>query len=206
MPFVPGHNVAEIRINQTLFAQQVQNTLYALDFAGWDATKLSVLGGEIVTWVGTELYPNLSSALSLTEVAIRDLTIQDGPFTITTPTVAVTGGSTSPALPGNVAACVSFRSSLTGRSRRGRNYVAGIPETQVAGNILDPAFVAALKAAYEVFFLPTGPFGATGSAWAVFSRYANNEVRPLGQPTLISSVQVDPFVDSQRRRLNGRGI
>lgn len=205
MAFIPIPDTVEININQTLHGEQVQNTLYAYREAGWDAATAEELAGEMIVWVGDSLYPLLSSNIFLTEVAVRDLTTASGIIFNATPTTPVTGGLGGPALPGNVAVVASFRTGFAGRSYRGRNYVAGWVEADVTGNAISPTVADALAAAYEVLMSPTGPMGVTESLWVVASRYANNAPRAEGIATLIRSVLVDQFVDSQRRRLAGRG-
>lgn len=205
MPFVPGQLVAEVNINQLLYGERVQNTLYCLNFGGWTPAGLQVLAGEMITWVGTQLYPSLSNALSLTEVFVRDLTVADGPQFTGVPTVPVLGGQAGSALPGNCAVVASFRTGLTGRSRRGRNYVAGITELEANQNLISPALRNSIQAAYDNLLAPSGPFGASGAAWVVFSRIALGVERVNGLPTFVSAVLVDNRIDSQRRRLAGRG-
>lgn len=213
MPFIPVPSVVQININQRLHGEQVQNTLYGVNFGGITPANMLLLAGEIITWVGSQLYDELSNDLSLFEVAVRDLSVADGPFVIAPPTTPVVGGQVAPALPGNAAACVSFRTGLVGRSRRGRNYVAGLPEFRVTGNLIGEPLVTSLADAYSALFAPTGPFQASGYAWVVVSRYSGTDPvtgepipREFGQPTIVSGVRVDNAVDSQRRRLSGRGV
>lgn len=212
MPFIPVPSVAQVNVNQRLHGERVQNTLYGVNFGGITPENLELLAGEIITWVAESLYPALSQDISLAEVQCRDLSVADGAIFVGVPTVSVEGGQVSPALPGNAAACVSFRTGLAGRSRRGRNYVAGLPEFRVSGNIISDPFVTDLQNAYNVLLAPTGPFVASGFAWVVVSRYSGVDPvtgepipRAFGQPTVINAVQVDNLVDSQRRRLAGRG-
>lgn len=206
MPFVPVPNVVEVNINQRLHGQQVQNTLYGFRGATWDLTNMEILAGEIITWVGTALYTVLSTDISLASVSVRSLNVQSGLVFEAVPSVTVNGDSPSAALPGNVALVASFRSGFAGRSRRGRNYVAGIPEPAVLGNTAQTTFADALRVAYEALIPPGGPFEAVDASWVVVSRFADGAPRAFGLVTEITTVLVEPTVDSQRRRLTGRGI
>lgn len=213
MPFIPAISCVEVDLNQRLHGEQVQNTLYGVNFGGVTPANIELLAGEMITWVGTQLYPNLADAIQLTEVKVRDLNIADGPQFIGVPTLPVVGQGPGAALPGNVAACVSFRTGLTGRSRRGRNYVAGLPEAGVTGNALSQTLGQGIRAAYEALLAPTGPFAVAGYAWVVLSRYSGVDPvtgRPVprasGLPTFVNAVLIDANVDSQRRRLAGRGV
>jgi hypothetical protein len=204
MAFQPAPRVAEVRINQRLHQQEVQNTLYFGGSVDWTAQSLEVLAGEIITWVGTQLYVPLSNELTLASVECRDLTTENAPFFIGTPTVPVAGDVQLPALPGNCAFVISFRSGLTGRSARGRNYVAGIPEAQAAGNSVSQTLVAdPLVAAYEA--LP-GIAQQFGAVHVILSRQTANQQRPTAFGFVVTSyIYTDLFIDSQRGRLTGRG-
>lgn len=113
-------------------------------------------------------------------------------------------------MPGNVTMSVSFRTALRGRSFRGRNYVAGLTEDQVAGNIFISTLSASWKAAYEAI---AAAIASTGWTWVVVSRFSGVDAvtkepipRAAGVTTpVLSVIVVDDFVDSQRRRLAGRG-
>lgn len=203
MAFIPGLLVAEINLNQRLHGEQVQNTIYAVNFAGWTPAGLELLVGEMITWVGSFLYVPLSQDISLFEVTARDISTQDGAQFTASPTAPVIGLAGGQALPGNCAIVVTFRTGLTGRSRRGRNYVAGIREADSASNAVNGATVDAIRTAYENLVIP---FGAAGCNHVVFSRFTNKAPRALGVPTIVTSYTADTNLDSQRRRLAGRGV
>jgi len=129
--------------------------------------------------------------------------------TVTSPTVTVNafsganGGDTSPAMPGNVTWCVSFRTNQRGRSSRGRNYIYGITEAVAAGNFIDTATANTWVGFYELMMSPTF---APDFAWSVLSRYTDGAARTSGLAIPITSViATDYALDSQRRRLAGRG-
>jgi hypothetical protein len=113
-------------------------------------------------------------------------------------------------LPNNVTLTVSFRTANRGRSFRGRNYVVGLGETQVAGNTVAPSVITAFDGIYSQ--LLASPVAAIAT-WVVVSRFSGVDPvtkepipRVTGIATPITSVTVvDNVVDSQRRRLPKRG-
>jgi hypothetical protein len=190
--------------------QKVENTLYVQNESAWDATSLEELATEVAAWWNSS-YSNLcSTSVQLTEVVCTDLTAETGGQ------VSVAGGGalgvvTGGKLPGNCSLAVSFRTALRGRSYRGRNYIVGIPETYMfdTSKVADD-YVAAVLDAYEGFLTAIGTAGWT---WVVLSRYEGVDPdthRPIPREAgvmtpVLNVVVVDKTIDSQRRRLPGRG-
>jgi hypothetical protein len=107
-------------------------------------------------------------------------------------------------VPNNVALCLSFRSSGRGRSSRGRNYISGFPEGYVSGNDIDTTLADALVVAYEE--LKDAATFTDDWTWIVYSRFQNGNARPEALIAPVDAVVLTDYtVDSQRRRLPGRG-
>lgn len=204
MPFVPAPNVAMCELRQILDQEQIENILYFEAAAALTPAMMTQLGLDLIEWWNTDLSANLSIELTLSEVFITDLT------TNTSPTVSVTTGLpdvgqvANPALPGNVALAVSFRTAGRGRSSRGRNFVPGIHESAVSGSHTTGSFRTAIEDSYQNL-IGAGAL-SLGFQWAVVSRITGGAPRTaaLVQP-VTSAVVIDNVVDSQRRRLPGRG-
>lgn len=147
--------------------------------------------------------PIQSNSVVFREVYVTDLTTAVSPTVADTSSAGIVGGtSTSSGMPGNVTICTSFRTAGRGRSARGRNYFIGLVESVVTGNAATTTLTTALVEAYEALLLSPEP----GFTWVVLSRFAEGapRVTALAQ-TVTSVVLVDSNVDSQRRRLEGRG-
>jgi hypothetical protein len=146
--------------------------------------------------------PLLSNDLDLLSVKVRDLTTVSG-IEVLAPASAVNGGA-GDGMPNNVAACLSVRTPFAGRHYRGRLYLGGVPRTEVVENDLTASF------RNDVTNIFNGIVGSGGMAanwtWVVVAQQAAGAVIPGGIVTEVSSTLfVDPVVDSQRRRLPGRG-
>jgi hypothetical protein len=203
MPFIPFANTAFSQVRYTLDGQQVMNTLWWENVTAWDAGSLADLTSAIADWASGNLMPIMTSTLSLREVFARDMSTENS-FEATNVISPAQSGGAGPGLPNNVSLCISMRSSVTGRSQRGRNYLPGIPADQTVGvNLIDPDYVASILDVYAMLL-----DNALFPNWTlvVASRFHNNAPRLVGQNTPIASFSaIDNVIDSQRRRLPGRG-
>jgi len=114
------------------------------------------------------------------------------------------GTSAVDPLPFNCAHCVSFRTANRGRSGRGRNYVMGLSDSEAAASAIQTTRLNLDVNAYAAL-VGAGTFVA-GLQFCVVSRYSGGAPRSVALIQPITSVlSVDATIDSQRRRLPGRG-
>lgn len=203
MAFQPVPDVAQIVIEGRMDNQLIINDLYfAVSGGGITPINLLTITDAVATWWQTTILPNLSEDYSSVRAIGVDLTTQTGPRVEVA--AADTGGVGSESAPNNVAACVSFRTALRGRSFRGRNYVAGIPNVDITLNTLNPVLMGSLIAGYTLL-VGAGLFEA-GWEWVVVSRQAGGLIRPEGVPSPIATVAMTAnTVRSMRSREVGHG-
>lgn len=204
MGFVPASNVAQVELRMTLDSQQIENVLY-FRTVGLPVTTslLSVLGNAVTDWWTSNIVNLVSDALTLREVYITDLTTQTAQTLTFTTGLPVNGAITEEVLPNSIAGCVSFRTLSRGRSGRGRNYVPGLTDNNVVGNNIVSAWRTAIIQAYEVLMEFDDTYDWN---WGVLSRQLNGADRAAGLfNQIVSVVMTDLTIDSQRRRLPGRG-
>jgi hypothetical protein len=138
------------------------------------------------------------------EVYLTDLSSQTAPTVTVVPGTNVLGSGTADPLPNNVALCVSFRTEGRGRSARGRNYISGHAETSLSGNTFNATVSNGIRDAYEELLDATTYTGSW--TWVVLSRFEDGVARAAGLVQPVTAVVLtDTTVDSQRRRLPGRG-
>jgi hypothetical protein len=202
MPFVPTANTVMAEIRMVLASQKVENTLFFQNSSSVDAAELVALGDALVAWFEANVQPLQATDVLLREVYLTDLTSESA-LTHTRPVVPNTpGGVASPALPNNVTLTVSFRSAGRGRFSRGRNYFVGLTEGQVVNNLVSLTVADDLALAYNAL-LTALPAGWT---WVVCSRFTSAGPRVAGfNSPVVAAIVVDNVIDSQRRRLPGRG-
>jgi hypothetical protein len=113
------------------------------------------------------------------------------------PTVLTTGTSSADMEPGNVSLAVKLLTGAIGRSRRGRQYMPGLTEAFVSGNNALAVYVGAVGSLFARHL--TG-FTALSNLYlpAIASR-------KLGLLFDVVEFALDYYIDSQRRRLTGRG-
>jgi len=204
MAYIPVPDVAMVELRGNLFSQNIENTLY-FEYSGPPSTTaLEELGDAVAAWWIAEVVANLSSDYSYREAYVTDLSASTAPTYVALELTPVAGGNSSPSLPGNVAACISFRTPIRGRSGRGRNYLSGLGENAVTGNQFGSSTASALTFAYNL--LVDGIEDMPGWTWVVVSRYTAGAPRALGVAYPITTAAfTDLNIDSQRRRLTGRG-
>jgi len=203
MPFVPVTNVLQAEIRYLMDNQRVENTLYFHRPTGVVQVNAVGLADYLFNWWNTSMKPLLASTVQLREIFVTDLSSANS-FThtrVSSPVVA--GTRVGAAMPNSIALAISFRTANRGRSFRGRNYVMGSTEGDVVDNTFTGAYVDAVQAAYVAM---NAGLGALNFVWVVVSRFSNGAPRAIGLATPITVVGVfDGIVDSQRRRLPGRG-
>jgi hypothetical protein len=203
MAFIPASAVAEIEMRASLYTERVENTLYfKKDTGSIDQTALDALTNFMDEEWNTAWKPILQAQYTFREVYGTDLTSATSFVSTNVDHAGVTGSAEGVASPGSVAFCVSFRTGNRGRSGRGRNYWTSVPTSQITGNFLSPTYRNLILAVYNRLIL-TPPSGWT---WGVLSRFHSGAARVAGlfQP-ITTVVAVDDALDSQRRRLAGRG-
>lgn len=205
MAFVPVENTAKIVIMGVVDGQEVDNDLYFRHTTGViTQADLVTLVGEVATWMSTQYAPILNVAWSGRKVTGRALDFSFG-FVAEVDLSSAAGGTSGEAAPNNCTMAIKFGTNFAGRSFRGRNYVPVLTNSEVSGNVIDSAFINSVILVYEQL-LPGGLSQPPGWSWSVVSLVTLGAPRVAGVFTEITSVTVtDNIVDSQRRRLPGRG-
>lgn len=204
MAFQPVPDAAKVAVVTTTGFTTLVNTFHFSRPGAWGLPELNVLVLTVGTaWVN-DIMPALSSDQVLARVEGRGLRAQDDVSAEYVPPSQVSGGDSSPSLPGNVAFAVTHLTGLTGRANRGRTFFGLLTEGQVTGDTLSAARADTFRDGLNSIRLATA---AEGWVMCVVSRRLNNAPRnpPVTIP-IIGFRYRDRIVDSQRLRLVGRGI
>lgn len=213
MPFVPCPNVAEFVLHQTLDGQHVVNVFHIKNEEGWGAASLALMCETVKDWVVAQLRGISAPQLVYNSVSARDLTTEMGIVAESSFPPNTTGSATGIASPGNVALAVGHKTGFAGRSARGRTFIAGISESMTANADIGDTYRVAAQNIFNA--LITAVFNG-GGVWGVLSRFSGyTQTAPkykkvptprgvgLFLPIIVNIA--DSIVDSQRRRLPGRG-
>lgn len=203
MAFQPAPNIAQCELRGTMFGQNIENTLYFKNPDGVDATTLAELATIINAWMTPDYLAFMPSSFTFRELYLKDLTTESGEE-LTDVTHQSEPGLLGLASPGNVSFVVKFLTGLTGRSFRGRNYLP-VPSNVTAGNQVSAFTAGNYVQVYLNLLAAVG--AATGNwQWVILSRIADGVLRPTAIGTPVTSASYsDLDLDSQRRRLTGRG-
>lgn len=204
MAFIPVPDTAECALHFMLHGQQIVNTLCFTKTGGFSGSDLLDLATALDLWWEGKIAPEVSQDITLVSVTARDISEESGPVSEFFLPGPYPGQVASPALPGNVAWSVGFKTGLAGRSFRGRNYVGGIAESSVVGNTLNVLVAAAILAGYAQ--INTVISAELAAIHVVASRFHANAPRVTGVATAVETYgYADLYIDSMRRRLTGRG-
>lgn len=203
MPFQPVPSVYQVELRFNQEEQEVENILYFRRTTEASEAQMATLANNLGSWYTANLKPIQSNTVTLREIYVRDLATNEfEEFTLAFISGNV-GERTSPAMPNHVTLSVSFRTGLGGRTARGRNYFIGLTDNQVTNNVVVTAEANLILSAYETIITDVN---TTDLKWCIVSRYINGAEREQGVSRDVISVTLPNLVvDSQRRRLPGRG-
>lgn len=203
MAFVPFPNCASVEMIFTLDGQRIENRYHVEQDSPFDEVSLAVLAALFDNWWTTELRAEQPTSLSLVLIVAKALDTPSSPGVEYSSGLPKAGlFTTTPALPNNVTLAVKWSTGLRGRSFRGRTYHIGLTEDAVAGNTISAGHLSFLIGAYEALI---DDLAGLPADLVVASRISNGVERTTGVTTQVSGVSIDATVDSQRRRLPGRG-
>lgn len=212
MTFVPVPNCAAVDVIYDLDNQTIENTLFYTMASGPTLTDLQALLDAVNETIRGNIMPLLSSTLHLLRVVGQLIDVIDGLTAISTVSLPFAGGSPDEPTPSNVAGCISLRTAHAGRSFRGRNYIPALPNGQVALNTMSEGFLTSLAGGYLALRTNMSEIGWTHVVVSRFSGFTIVGGRKVPTPRTVgiatpvtNAIFVDATVDSQRRRLPGRG-
>jgi hypothetical protein len=202
----------EVRIQGRIEGQETDNVLHFKCVGASNDVDLHLIQVLLTCFI-TNLLPVLTSTWTLERVLWKQVAPTLGVEQISIPTGTTEGGGSAAALPSYCSALISKRTLTGGRSHRGRMYIAGIPEDQTTGSLLNtegPFWAALLAFAVCVisnFVHPDPAGGADLFDLIVYSRKIGGSAFPYG---LTGVTDVREFVPVQqiattRSRKVGRG-
>lgn len=202
VPVSPGVTRAVLKF--TYQGQECANILHFKQAGAGAAPDPAALGSRLSNWWGATGKNRSTLAVNLDQIICTDLSENGAPGFITTPPQPANGSAT-PSAPNNVTMVMSLHTALRGRSFRGRIYHVGIAQSNLSGNTIIEAYRASLIAGYTPLVVLTGGVGTPDFVLGVLSTFHLGAPRAEGLFTPVTTISCDGVVDSQRRRLPGRG-
>lgn len=203
MAFIPAPDTVRVSLEFVWAGQIVAITISVKRPGGWTSSTVNDLYDVVYDWWTNSVKPGLTNTLSLQNINILDLSSSSAPSYNFPVSPAEPGGSVSPSLPLNATIASSFQTLQRGRSFRGRVYMPGLTQAWLnnAGTITS-AWQATILS-WWINLLTA--FAANAWQHVVVSRVADGVPRTTAVVTPIIGYFVEQHLDSQRRRLVGRG-
>lgn len=196
-------NVAEVKMEFKQAEQYLYNTHHFYDDAGWDEGRLNNLGTAIYNWYDTQLTELQSASAQLTAITCRDLSSGSGLETSVTTGLPRSGSRPTVAAPNNVTIAIKKSSGRSGRAYHGRTFFIGLCNEDIVGNYLTSTALNNIRDAYDALRNPGS--GLFAPQLCILSEVLAGNWRVGGLSTICTGISVDSTLDSQRRRLPGRG-
>jgi hypothetical protein len=181
------------------------NVLHFLKASPYSESDVRNLAEEVYNQWTSIVFDFIPSGVTLVYVEATELSSENSFQYTYQPASPQSGAVNDALLPNSVTLAIKFGSGLTGRSRRGRLYLVGLGEASVTGNAI--AQIAADNLVGAVVDAIEAIEAAQQVEHVVVSYCGDGAWRTSALVTPISSYAVvDLNVDSQRRRLTGRGM
>lgn len=201
--FIPVPDTARVRMVYSSNGSEVMNVFHWKGSAPLSSADLLGLVTAVNTAWAANLKPRQINTCKLLFIEATALDAPSAPQV--TLSVNVAGTASGSAAPNNVTFAAKFATGMTGRSHRGRMFFVGLNQAGTTGDQLDPTTAAAEIAAIQAFFVAVNV--AVGYAHVVVSYCQDKLWLTTGAAyDVISYLLTDTNLDSQRRRLAGRGI
>jgi len=172
------------------------NTLHFQNSLGWDLSSMGDLAAMVKQWWLDSYKDDVSNQVALEQIQVRLLDPSNPLAVDYTTGLPVFGSNTNVHEPANVTVTISWRTGLAGRKYRGRIYVVPICEN----NTNDDDTVGSLTVAW---LANTAQDLIAKAATAAIDLIVFHNADSTF--TKIISFVIDNILDSQRRRLPGRG-
>jgi len=202
----------QVRVKGFLAGQEYNNVLhFKAETASADVeTDLAL---KIIECFVTHLLPGLHNQMILDTLVWKRVSPTLGPDIITPfPGGSIGQVSVGDFLPSFTAALVSIRTAEGGRSKRGRMFLAGLPESGVTGNsILQSSLtwtsIVAFVACVVTAFIDNAELGTGRFGLGVYSRVIGGSAFPYGAAGFTRATLLSPvaLVATMRSRKQGRG-
>lgn len=204
MLFIPAVNTARVTMEFTHYDSFACNVFHVHKPTVWDVVTLAQLVDVFETWWKNDK-SICSPQTTLNRIVAKDMSVQDSEVVEKTIIANNVGTNAEPGHPSHVTFAVKWNTGFAGRSYRGRTYHIGLPLLTTSGNALLGSYLNSAKVHYETI-LTDIPAYDPNAVLVVASYYHNKAPRATAILTPIVSVTVDGTLDSQRRRLTGRGM
>lgn len=205
------NDIFQVRVKGFIEGQETNNVLHFKALTASTDVDLKLIQVLIQCFV-EHLLPAWSNQWTLDTIVWKRVSPTLSPEFVSSATTGQIGALTTDSLPTFNAALVSIRTAEGGRSKRGRMFLAGIPESATLKSSFDLtgatwlailAFVACLVDK----FIDNAELGSDRFILGVYSRKIGGAAFPYGAAGFTPAVSLNPvsLVATMRSRKVGRG-
>jgi len=196
MPAPNNPNIVKVALLFSRDTRTFVNTFHCYHTGGWTSPDMLALALRFRDWWSAFYSVRVPSEIKLKEEQVR-LLDPDNPLAVDHAEGSPIPGQLGQfAEAGNVTLALGKRTAYAGRRYRGRIFVPGLGETDVtATDIMDSAATIAFAAAMQALL-----DSLTSASTPLVIFHKNDNLF-----STVTSFVIDSLVDSQRRRLAGRG-
>lgn len=205
------NDIFQVRVKGFQEGQETNNVLHFVCSAASSDVDVHLIQKLIACFV-THLLPAWSNAWHLDTVVWKRVSPTLSPEFVSVPSGAAVGALSTDSLPTFNAALISIRTAQGGRSRRGRMYLAGIPESATVKSQFDLAglpwlAIVAFVACVVSEFIENGELGTDRFNLGIYSRKLGGSTFPYTASAFTPAISMSPvaLVATMRSRKVGRG-
>lgn len=206
--FQPVPNTVELTVQGTYDGQLVENKFYAKASETITDVLVAAITQVVADWVSNTFLDTVSNSYSHRRVIGRDLSSEASFEVVDASHAGETGGISGAALPGNASLAVHRDTGLSGKKAKSRVYWPSIPHSALASpDVFGTSYATLVLGAIET--LRENIEDEPSATWEYgYPQRILNAVRltTANFIPVIGHTLTDLFVDSQRRRLEGRGL
>lgn len=203
--FIPVAGVMKIQLIYSYNNQNIENVFNVLSGGSLLGADLDRVEGVFAAWwtaTGRVQVPNNCSLVKIVADALGGSTGLHREYTTGWTAAGTMGTSQSP---GNVTTSVKLSTGTRGRSFRGRIYWPAIYHGDVTAGLLSATRRDGIAAAVNTLRANLVADGSNDQL-VVVSYCVNHIWRGAGVATVVTNASGHTLIDSQRRRLVGRGL
>lgn len=203
-PFIPAPHVASVEFIYTLNTVVAENQIHVLAATDFDDSMVAQLWDTCKAWWSTTYKQQISTGCTFNRLKVKAQHSDTAPLLDTAILPVVIGVDSQTPLSNNASFALKLATGLAGRSARGRWYVAGLTALHSNNGVtMGGAKASALVSALQTLI---NDLGGISMELCITSYRHNGAWRAEAVSYPVTGVSyTDLSIDSQRRRLAGRG-
>lgn len=204
-PFIPAPGVFKVQLIYLYNSQRIENVFNVRSGGALLVADADRIEAVFANWWNVSARAQVTSQCSLNLIVLDALDSASGLHKEYTSGWTPAGSGAGSAAPGNITSSVKLSTGLRGRSFRGRFYWPGLGTAFINGNQLNTGVATAIQTSANLLRTNLAA-GSPSDRLVVTSYRTGGSWRTTAVSTEVTAASTHANVDSQRRRLSGRGL